>query len=99
MLKLVPSDLREASYALGIPRWRTITFVVLPTALTGIVTGIMLAIARVMGESAPLLVLASADAITTTRSTSRRRPAAVHLQPATRASRRRSTGVDRRAHP
>lgn len=58
MLKLVPNDLREASYALGIPRWRTITFVVLPTALTGIVTGIMLAIARVMGESAPLLVLA-----------------------------------------
>jgi phosphate transport system permease protein len=58
MLKLVPNDLREASFALGIPRWRTITFVVLPTALTGIVTGIMLAIARVMGESAPLLVLA-----------------------------------------
>ena len=56
MLKLVPSDLREASYALGVPRWRTICFVVLPTAMTGIITGVMLAIARVMGETAPLLV-------------------------------------------
>jgi len=56
MLKLVPNDLREASYALGVPRWRTICFVVLPTALTGIITGVMLAIARVMGETAPLLV-------------------------------------------
>jgi phosphate transport system permease protein len=56
MLKLVPNDLREASYALGVPRWRTICFVVLPTALTGILTGVMLAIARVMGETAPLLV-------------------------------------------
>jgi phosphate transport system permease protein len=56
MLKLVPNDLREASYALGVPRWRTICFVVLPTAFTGIMTGIMLAIARVMGETAPLLL-------------------------------------------
>jgi phosphate transport system permease protein len=56
MLKLVPNDLREASYALGVPRWRTICFVVLPTAFTGIVTGVMLAVARVMGETAPLLV-------------------------------------------
>ncbi len=56
MLKLVPDDLREASYALGVPRWRTICFVVLPTAFTGIVTGVMLAIARVMGETAPLLI-------------------------------------------
>lgn len=56
MLKLVPNDLREASYALGIPRWRTICFVVLPTAFTGIITGVMLAVARVMGETAPLLV-------------------------------------------
>jgi phosphate transport system permease protein len=56
MLKLIPNDLREASYALGVPRWRTICFVVLPTALTGIITGVMLAIARVMGETAPLLV-------------------------------------------
>lgn len=56
MLKLVPNDLREASYALGVPRWRTVCFVVLPTALTGIVTGVMLAVARVMGETAPLLL-------------------------------------------
>lgn len=56
MLKLVPNDLREASYALGVPRWRTICFVVLPTAFTGIITGVMLAIARVMGETAPLLL-------------------------------------------
>jgi phosphate transport system permease protein len=56
MLKLVPNDLREASFALGVPRWRTISFVVLPTALTGILSGIMLAVARVMGETAPLLL-------------------------------------------
>nr|WP_245974726.1 phosphate ABC transporter permease PstA [Thermomonospora umbrina] len=56
MLKLVPNDLREASFALGVPRWRTICFVVLPTALTGIITGVMLAVARVMGETAPLLL-------------------------------------------
>lgn len=56
MLKLVPADLREASYALGVPRWRTICFVVLPTAFTGILTGVMLAIARVLGETAPLLL-------------------------------------------
>ncbi|GII89531.1 phosphate transport system permease protein PstA [Sphaerisporangium siamense] len=56
MLRLVPNDLREASYALGVPKWRTIMKVVVPTALTGIVTGIMLAIARVAGETAPLLL-------------------------------------------
>ncbi|MEV5570931.1 phosphate ABC transporter permease PstA [Spirillospora sp. NPDC052269] len=56
MLKLVPNDLREASFALGVPRWRTICFVVLPTALPGIITGVMLAVARVMGETAPLLL-------------------------------------------
>ena len=58
MLKLVPSELREASYALGVPRWLTILRIVLPTALAGIVTGIMLAIARVIGETAPLLLVA-----------------------------------------
>jgi phosphate transport system permease protein len=58
MLKLVPNELREASYALGVPKWRTITKVVLPTALAGIVTGITLAIARVIGETAPLLIIA-----------------------------------------
>lgn len=58
MLRLVPNDLREASYALGVPKWRTIAKVVLPTALGGIVTGVTLAIARVVGETAPLLLIA-----------------------------------------
>lgn len=58
MLRLVPSELREASFALGVPKWRTILKVVIPTALTGLVTGVMLAIARVIGETAPLLVVA-----------------------------------------
>jgi phosphate transport system permease protein len=57
MLRLVPQELREASYALGVPKWKTIVRIVLPTALSGIVTGIMLALARVMGETAPVLVL------------------------------------------
>ena len=56
MLKLVPNELREASLALGVPRWRTILKVVLPTAVTGIITGVMLAVARVIGETAPLLL-------------------------------------------
>ena len=58
MLKLVPNDLREASYALGIPKWRTVLSVVLPTAAGGITTGVMLAVARVTGETAPLLLTA-----------------------------------------
>ncbi len=58
MLRLVPADLREAAYALGVPKWRTILKVVLPTALGGIVTGVTLAIARVVGETAPLLLIA-----------------------------------------
>jgi phosphate transport system permease protein len=58
MLKLVPNELREASYALGVPKWLTIVKIVLPTSLAGIVTGVMLAIARVIGETAPLLVTA-----------------------------------------
>lgn len=57
MLRIVPMDLREASYALGVPKWKTIMRIVIPTALSGIVTGIMLALARVMGETAPLLIL------------------------------------------
>lgn len=58
MLRLVPNELREASLALGVPRWRTITKVVLPTSMAGITTGVMLAISRVIGETAPLLIVA-----------------------------------------
>ena len=57
MLRLVPRDIREASYALGVPRWKTVMRVVLPTAFSGIMTGIFLGLARVMGETAPLLIL------------------------------------------
>ncbi|MFR9730400.1 phosphate ABC transporter permease PstA [Saccharopolyspora sp. MS10] len=57
MLLIVPDELREASYALGVPKWKTIVKVVLPTALSGILTGIMLGLARVLGETAPLLIL------------------------------------------
>ncbi|GAB5904099.1 phosphate ABC transporter, permease protein PstA [Mycobacteroides chelonae] len=57
MLKLVPDELREASYALGIPKWKTIVKVVVPTALPGIISGILLSVARVIGETAPVLVL------------------------------------------
>jgi phosphate transport system permease protein len=59
MLKLVPQELREASYALGVPKWKTIMRVVIPTAFSGIMTGVMLGLARVMGETAPLLILVS----------------------------------------
>ncbi len=58
MLKLVPNELREASYALGVPKWKTIVKVVLPTSFSGIVTGSLLGFARVAGETAPLLILA-----------------------------------------
>jgi phosphate transport system permease protein len=56
VLKLVPNELREASYALGVPKWRTILKVVVPTAIAGLGTGVTLAVARVIGETAPLLV-------------------------------------------
>ena len=59
MLKLVPDSLREASYALGVPKWKTILRVVIPTAFSGISTGVVLGLARVMGETAPLLILVS----------------------------------------
>jgi phosphate transport system permease protein len=66
MFRLVPDDLREASYALGVPKWLTICRVVLPTAIGGVVTGIVLAISRVVGETAPLLVVAgSVDGVNT----------------------------------
>jgi phosphate transport system permease protein len=57
-LVLVPRTLREASLALGVRRWRTISSVILPAALPGITTGILLAIARAAGETAPLLLTA-----------------------------------------
>jgi phosphate transport system permease protein len=56
MLKVVPNDLREGSYALGVQKWVTVLRIVLPTALAGIVTGVMLAVARATGETAPLLL-------------------------------------------
>lgn len=57
ILKLVPNELREAAYALGVPKWLTILRIVLPTSLAGITTGVMLAISRVIGETAPLLIV------------------------------------------
>jgi phosphate transport system permease protein len=62
MLRLVPAPLREGSYALGVPKWKTILRVVLPTALPGIVTGIMLAVARAAGETAPVMLVAGGGA-------------------------------------
>jgi phosphate transport system permease protein len=56
VLKLVPNELREAAYALGVPKWRTIVKIVIPTSIAGLGTGITLAVARVIGETAPLLV-------------------------------------------
>ncbi len=56
VLKLVPNALREASLALGVPQWKTIVKVVLPSAISGIITGVVLSIARAAGETAPLLL-------------------------------------------
>ena len=58
MLRLVPNELREASYALGVPKWLTIIKVVLRTSVAGITTGVLLSIARVIGETAPILITA-----------------------------------------
>ena len=58
MLLLVPTAMREAAYGLGIPRWRTTLSITLRTATSGVITGIMLAFARVAGETAPLLFTA-----------------------------------------
>jgi phosphate transport system permease protein len=59
VLALVPRSLREASLALGVPRWRTVYSIVLPTAIGGILTGVVLAVARVAGETAPILFTSS----------------------------------------
>jgi phosphate transport system permease protein len=56
ILKIVPNELREASFALGVPKWLTIVKIVLPTSVAGLTTGVMLAISRVIGETAPLLI-------------------------------------------
>jgi phosphate transport system permease protein len=66
MLRLVPNELREASYALGVPKWKTILRVVIPTALSGLLTGIVLGVARVAGETAPLLILVGYSTTTNT---------------------------------
>jgi phosphate transport system permease protein len=58
MLKLVPSELKDASYALGAAKWQTVTKVILPSAAPGITTGVMLAVARAAGETAPLILTA-----------------------------------------
>jgi len=58
MIRLVPHSYREASLALGVPRWKTTLRVILPTALKGITTGVLLAVARAAGETAPLLFTA-----------------------------------------
>jgi phosphate transport system permease protein len=56
ILKIVPNELREASFALGVPKWLTVLKIVLPTSIAGLTTGVMLAISRVIGETAPLLL-------------------------------------------
>ncbi len=66
MVLLVPRSLREAAYALGAPRWRTVMTIVLPTALPGIVTGLMLALSRIAGEAAPLLFTSLGNQFTST---------------------------------
>jgi phosphate transport system permease protein len=66
ILLLVPDTLRESALALGAPRWRTIARIVLPTALPGLVTGVLLAVARAAGETAPLLFTAASTFKTTT---------------------------------
>jgi phosphate transport system permease protein len=66
ILNLVPNELRESALALGAPRWRVITRIVLPTAIPGMVTGVLLAVARAAGETAPLLFTAAYTKETTT---------------------------------
>ncbi len=57
VLRLVPHELREGSYALGVPKWKTILRIVFPMAMPGMVSGVLLGVARVIGETAPVLVL------------------------------------------
>jgi phosphate transport system permease protein len=66
MLLLVPQAMREASYALGVPKWRTILTIVLPAARGGVLTGVILAVARIAGEAAPLLFASLGNTFTST---------------------------------
>jgi phosphate transport system permease protein len=80
MLRLVPAALREGAYALGIAKWKTIVKIVLPTAATGIVTGVMLAIARAAGETAPVLLVAGGtDSINTNPFTGNQESLSVYI--------------------
>jgi phosphate transport system permease protein len=93
VLKIVPNHLREAAYALGTPKWKTITKVVLPTAFAGLVTGVMIAVARIIGETAPLLVTTGViDSINSDPFDGRMQNLAVYAY-----SEYRSPGVDKAA--
>ena len=82
MLKLVPGDLKNAGYALGAAKWQVVIFVTLPSALPGITTGVMLAVARAAGETAPLILTALGAQALVTKLDSRADlgPSAGHLQ-------------------
>lgn len=93
VLKIVPNHLREAAYALGTPKWKTITKVVLPTAFAGLVTGVMIATARIIGETAPLLVTAGVvDSLNTNPFSGRMQNLAVYAY-----NEYRSPGLDKAA--
>ena len=93
VLKIVPNHLREAAYALGTPKWKTITKIVLPTAFAGLVTGVMIAIARIIGETAPLLVTTGVvDSINTNPFQGRMQNLAVYAY-----SEYRTPGIDKQA--
>ena len=93
VLKIVPNHLREAAYALGTPKWKTITKIVLPTAFAGLVTGVMIAVARIVGETAPLLVTTGViDSLTSDPFNGRMQNLAVYAY-----SEYRSPGVDKAA--
>ena len=92
VLLLVPGALRESALALGAPRWRVVFRIVLPTALPGMVTGVLLAIARAAGETAPLLFTAGATSKTSTTWPVHELAACANLQ-------RRHIAHDRRGKP
>jgi phosphate transport system permease protein len=93
VLKIVPDHLREAAYALGTPKWKTITKIVLPTAFAGLVTGVMIATARIIGETAPLLVTTGVvDSLNTDPFSGRMQNLAVYAY-----NEYRSPGIDKAA--